>query len=131
MDVAITVASLAEAPPERWYEVGAAHPTPAALAAEDPRLRLVALRDGEVLARLRVRHAVPHKLTFGAPTYREPLDDPVRVACARSLVERCVAMARGTPGVSLVETRPADDVPHLAPWLSVLSAQGFTEAQCA
>jgi len=124
-----------------WFDIG---PAPAEREAARLRLesslkptalrkpwRLVALYDGQVVARLAGYETPSGRFALGFPIYRTELPDCVRATLAEALVKRCIALAQADSNQKFLETKPADDVPDLELWLNVLVRMGFRETACA
>jgi ribosomal protein S18 acetylase RimI-like enzyme len=123
---------------ERWFEVGEKpKDLPAAVAklrklmTPDPArtpFRLVAL-DGKnrVRSKLGGYITVNGRFTFWDVYHREGEKPSTRRTLPRSLIEACMELARNTPGVDFLETKPAYDSPDRSIFVSSLRALGFRE----
>lgn len=136
----ITICSLTKVGLERWFDIepkprdveGAIRKLDSAMAFGqiDPDLRLVALKDNIVVARLSARLDPSGRFYFWAPTYCQTLPQSLWPEVAHSFLNHFQEYSATRQGLRFFETRPADDVPGLEEWLTVLGKNGFHEIAC-
>lgn len=139
--VGMTIASLAEVDVARWFDVDDDLADRAKSIAGlqeaitrgqiDPALRWLALVDGKVVARFAARRDPRKHLYFWQPKTRPNVSAEARRTITEGFLALADALAARDPGFVALETKPADDLPHIEEWLGALEGHGFRELACA
>lgn len=98
----------------------------------NPALRLVAKNQERILAGLSARYA-EGLISFSEPIYCKDIPAEKRKAATDSLLDEFINIARSRTQSkrTILETRPADDVPYVHTWINCLQSRGFVEIACA
>jgi ribosomal protein S18 acetylase RimI-like enzyme len=134
----LTVANLNSVGLERWFEVGRKpNDLPTAVAklreqlspdASKSPFRIVAL-DGKNRIRAKVGGYITRngRITFWAVYHRNREGPATRRKLTRLLIDSCMDLAKSTPHVKFLETKPAYDTPDRRIFVSSLRERGFRE----
>lgn len=137
----LVIVNVLEAGVHRWFELGTPPRDLAdAVASLDarlrpgtlrPHLRLVALRDATVVARIGAWVTTDGRLRVWEPVASGGTAPDEYRSLATALLDSVLERARGVAGLRVVEANPADDIPFPAEWMSVLKEAGFVEIASA
>jgi len=139
--MSVEVRSLSADDVDLWFELRGGPPAIGVLAKLrsqlsrgelNPLLRLIAVSEGRIVAGLSATRKYDELISFSEPFYRQHLSPQLAQVCGDALLEHLLtATGQLTVPQSILETRPADDIPGVDSWLTSLQRHGFIEIACA
>lgn len=138
MGISVTVHNLTEVTIDDWTCFLEEHERDAAASIlrevlrnpYESKVRLIAKVNGDPAARLRLIIEAP-VLRFTEPFFAASAERATREQAVQALLGHIFQIARSEPGITVLETRPAEDVQEYEMWMDALGRTQFVEMQRA